>query len=209
MWRSLLSFAGTFLAITGAAGFALIVSAPRLPPAIVAPVAAVLFGEAAPPGHGGATALVDPPATGSAITRLVIPTIDLDTPVVLAPLVEHDGVSTWDVPKVVAGHAEGSAGAGESGNAILIGHVTSLTLGNVFEHLDGVVAGDLVLLYHDQRPFTYRVTEVRDVDRADTDVLDPTEAPSVTLITCSGLWLPTVHDYNQRLIVRAELEPAR
>ena len=68
---------------------------------------------------------------------------------------------TWDVPKFVAGHAEGSAGAGESGNAIVIGHVTSLTLGHVFEHLDGVSSGDVLSVFGADRRFDYRVREVR------------------------------------------------
>ena len=122
-----------------------------------------------------------------------------------APLVEHDGLRTWDVPKFVAGHAEGSAGAGESGNAIVIGHVTSLTLGHVFEHLDGVSSGDVVSVFGADRRFDYRVREVRDVARTDVAVLDPSTTPTLTLITCSGLWLPTVGDYNQRLVVTAEL----
>jgi sortase (surface protein transpeptidase) len=35
--------------------------------------------------------------------------------------------------------------------------------------------------------------------------MDSTPSPTLTLITCSGAWLPTVWDYSQRLIVRADL----
>ena len=51
----------------------------------------------------------------------------------------------------------------------------------------------------------YRVVDVRKVWRTDISVLEPTESPSVTLITCAGMWLPGVWDYAQRLVVRAEL----
>jgi sortase A len=123
-----------------------------------------------------------------------------------APLAEHDGASTWDVPKFVAGHAEGSAGAGETGNAIVIGHVTSMSLGSVFEHVDRIRASDRVVVFSANRSFEYRVSDARDVSRTDVSVLDPTPTPSLTLITCSGLWLPTIGDYTQRRVVRAELQ---
>ena len=203
IWIKLL---GNVLIVVGLAGFAAVMAAPRLPPSVVEPVSdftdslfTVASGQAQarPPA---ATAPVPP----SAITRLVIASAGIDTPVVEAPLVEHDGTSSWDVPKFVAGHAEGTPNAGEQGNAVLIGHVTSLTLGNVFEHLDQVSVGDDVQVFSFDRGFLYRVTDVRDVERTDVAVLDPTPVPAITLITCSGWWLPTVHDYNQRLIVRAE-----
>jgi LPXTG-site transpeptidase (sortase) family protein len=210
---------GNLLVVVGLGGFALVIAAPRLPTPLVEPVAAaidpivaVVLGEVPPSsvpintvavssaliGHAGHTAQ-------TAITRLVIPSINLDTAVVPAALVEHAGVATWDVPKFVAGHAEGSAGAGEPGNAVVIGHVTSLTLGHVFDGLDKVSSGDAVQVFSSEQQFTYRVTEVRDVARADVGVLEPTSSPSLTLITCTGAWLPWLHDYAQRLIIQATL----
>jgi len=207
-WRSLVSLAGSVLAVAGVAGFVIVMSLPRLPPAIAQPVAAAIepvavavMGDAPAPIPARAAPAVPPGFTP--ITRLVISSIGLDTPVVTAPEVERAGLLTWDVPKFVAGHAEGSAGAGQSGNTILIGHLTSLTLGNVFEHLDQVAVGDTIQIFSADNAFAYRVTDVQDVARTDVSVLAPTQAPSVTLITCSGQWLPTVHDYNQRLVVRA------
>ena len=131
----------------------------------------------------------------------MIPSIGLDTPVSVAPL--QDG--TWAVPRFVAGHAEGSAGAGQAGNAIVIGHVTSLTLGNVFERLNEVSVDDTVSVFNGNARYDYRVTAASDVDRTDLEVLDPTQVPTLTLITCSGWWLPTEHDYSQRFVVRANL----
>jgi LPXTG-site transpeptidase (sortase) family protein len=144
-------------------------------------------------------------SAGLPITRLSIPSVALDTPVALAPLVDHDGASTWEVPKFLAGHAERTAGAGERGNAVLIGHVTSVTLGNVFERLNGVREGDVVQVFGGDQRFDYRVAEIRDVSRSDVSVLAPTDAPTLTLITCSGPWLPTIWDYTDRLVVRADL----
>ena len=49
----------------------------------------------------------------------------------------------------------------------------------------------------------YQVTDVTDVSRTDVGVLDPTPEPTLTLITCTGVWLPAANDYAERLIVRA------
>jgi LPXTG-site transpeptidase (sortase) family protein len=200
---------GNLLVVVGVAGFALVVAMPRLPTPVVEPlsvavepVVAFVLGE---PPTRPVTITSPVQATHTAITRLVIPSIELETTVVPAALVEHDGLTTWDVPKFVAGHAEGSAGAGEPGNVVLIGHVTSLTLGHVFENLDKVGSGDVVEIFSDESGFDYRVTDVRSIARTDIGVLDPTPASTLTLITCTGQWLPTVHDYTQREVVKAEL----
>ncbi|MGI9147653.1 MAG: sortase [Chloroflexota bacterium] len=207
--RKLLSALGALLIVLSLCGSVLLV----MPPSEAAPeplrsIAAFVTrveGADAP----SSTIPVD---TGAAsvrpITRLVISDIQLDTQVVPSPLVERDGVTTWDVPPIVAGHAQGTPGAGESGNAVLLGHVTSLHLGNVFEQLNQLQAGELILVYSDQQSFTYRVSDVSSVARTDTGVLDPTSTPTLTLITCTGLWLPAAHDYAERLIVRATLTNA-
>jgi sortase A len=206
IWRTLASLLGTLLVIAGLGGFAVLITAPALSVELPQQVAA-LVADAPPPQAEVASPVSAFPATAShaPITRLSIPSIGLDTPVVIAALVDHDGSTTWDVPRFVAGHAEGTAGAGEAGNAIVIGHVTSITLGNVFEHLDRVAEGDLVEVFSSEKRLDYQVTAVDNVSRTDLSVLESTPTPSVTLITCSGWWLPTVRDYSQRLVVRGEL----
>jgi sortase (surface protein transpeptidase) len=42
-------------------------------------------------------------------------------------------------------------------------------------------------------------------ERVHSSVLEPGETPALTLITCTGVWLPTIWDYTERLVVRAEL----
>jgi LPXTG-site transpeptidase (sortase) family protein len=207
-WRGLASLLGTSLLVTGLGGFALLMAAPLLPADLVQPVAATVLREVPrapdldPALATTTTTLQD---TRGAITRLAISSIELDTRVVPAQIVEHDGAITWDVPKFVAGHAEGTAGAGEPGTSVLIGHVTSLTLGNVFEHLDRVKPGALVRVWTAQRTYHYRVTDVRNVPRTDLAVLEAAATPTLSIITCSGVWLPTIWDFTERLVVRAEL----
>lgn len=139
------------------------------------------------------------------ITAVTIPSIDLSADVVQADMVPVDGGYTWQVPAFKVGHAESTAGAGEVGNAVLLGHVTSVHSGNVFQELDKVKVGDTVQLYSNDVEFNYRVVSTTAVPRSDSSVLQPTQTPSVSLITCTGMWLPTIWDYTERLVVHAEL----
>ena len=139
------------------------------------------------------------------ITRVVLPRIRLVADVVPAELVQQDDGLTWLVPSFKAGHAQYTAGAGQPGNGVLFGHVTSRSLGNVFEQLYRAHVGDIVQVFAETEEFNYHVVEVQAVSRTDVSVLAPTDTPSVSLITCTGDWNAALHDYMQRLVVRAEL----
>ena len=139
------------------------------------------------------------------ITHLVIASIDLDSDVVAAPLVESDGAQTWQVPAFKAGHADDTAGAGQRGNAVLMGHVSSLHSGDVFKNLDRVQVGDEVEVFSGERHFTYRVYETRAVPRTDLGMVEPTSEPIVSLFTCTGVWDPIAWDFTERLFIRAAL----
>lgn len=145
------------------------------------------------------------PPTSLPITRAVVPRIALEAEVVPAAFVERDGGTTWEVPAFKAGHAQHSAGAGEPGNAVLLGHVSSRNAGDVFKDLGHVQPGDVVHAFSEARRFEYRVVDVRALPRTDLSSVQPTEAATLSLITCTGLWLPTIWDYTERLVVRAEL----
>jgi LPXTG-site transpeptidase (sortase) family protein len=136
-----------------------------------------------------------------------IPSIGLAADVVAAGLVERDGGLTWEVPAYKVGHAETTANAGQPGNAVLLGHVTSLHSGNVFANLDQVEVGQAIDVFADSRTFRYLVVSKTHVPRADTSMIEQVDAPVVSLITCTGLWLPTIWDFTERLVVRAALGP--
>src|SRR6185436_17829350 len=143
-------------------------------------------------------------ATTHPITHLSLDRSGLDADVVPAHLVDRDGATTWDVPAFKVGHAESTAGAGEEGNAVLLGHVTSLHSGNVFQDLDQAQPGDRVQVFSDGARFDYIVTNVDRVPRTDLEVVDQGSKRAISLITCAGIWLPTIWDYTERLVVRAE-----
>jgi LPXTG-site transpeptidase (sortase) family protein len=156
-------------------------------------------------GLSAANQVAGPSIDGREITSVEIPSIGLSADVVPSALVERDGGVTWEVPAFKVGHAESTAGAGQRGNAVLLGHVTSLHSGNVFADLERAEVGHLVAVFADSDRFEYTVVSKTHIPRSDSSVLEPGDTPAVTLITCTGMWLPTIWDYTERLVVRAEL----
>jgi sortase A len=77
------------------------------------------------------------------------------------------------------GHVPGTAFPGESGNVVLAGHRDSY-----FSDLGGIRSGDLVRLSTPDGEFDYRVDSARIVGDGQTEVLAPTDSPTLTLITC-------------------------
>ena len=139
------------------------------------------------------------------ITGLRIPSIGLETKVVPAKFVDDKNGGTWEVPAFVAGHADHTAGAGAMGNAVLLGHVDSIRSGDVFHALSRVAIGDVVEVWSENRQFIYRVVAIWSVPRSDGTVVQPTPSASLSLITCTGQWLPMDRDFSHRLVVRADL----
>jgi LPXTG-site transpeptidase (sortase) family protein len=134
-----------------------------------------------------------------------VPQIRLEADVQLSRVVNVRGGSTWEVPAFKVGHGEYSAGAGQPGNVVLLGHLTSLDAGSVFRDLHRTRPGNMVQVFSGDEAFDYVVVDVRSVPRMDLSWAQPTDVPSVSLVTCAGAWLPAIQDYALRLVVRAEL----
>ena len=124
-------------------------------------------------------------------TRLVIPSIHVDVPVV-----EGDD---WEQLKKGAGHHIGSANPGERGNTFMSGH--NDIYGEIFRHLEEVKVGDEIIVYAGERSYSYYVRATRIVEPDDVSVMYPTSTPILTLLTC----YPYMVD-SHRLVVIAELE---
>lgn len=122
--------------------------------------------------------------------RIQIPAIGVD-----APVVQGDG---WEQLKKGVGQHVGSANPGERGNVVLSAH--NDIYGEIFRDLDKLRPGDQIILYTQQKAYTYVVTESHVVEPTDTKWLAPTDEPVVTLISC----YPYLVD-NQRIVVRARL----
>lgn len=167
-----------------------------------ATVVAVLPGSSFPPGsedrvpapyrhlvQPGTTIPIPTPGPRQA-SRIAIPAIDVDVPVV-----EGDG---WEELKMGAGHRIGSANPGERGNMVISGH--NDVYGEIFRHLEDLKMGDEVMVYAGDTPYRYLVVGRMIVEPTEVSLLEPTPNATLTLITCH----PYMID-SHRLVVIAEL----
>ena len=122
---------------------------------------------------------------------LRIPVLDLEVPI-------YEGTSDENLNRG-AGHIEGTAALGESGNAGVAGHRDGF-----FRKLKDARLGQIIYLDLPGRTLRYRVAELSLVLPTASAVLAPTNAPSLTLVTCYPFYF--VGSAPQRFIVRAELD---
>jgi sortase A len=146
-------------------------------------------GEAEPVGMAPKVAI--PTTSPRSPTRLVIPAINIDVPVV-------EGVD-WEQLKKGAGHLIGSANPGERGNCFISGH--NDVYGEIFRYLEDLKVGDEILVYAGKQAHRYTVRATRIVEPDDISVMAPTSTPVLTLLTC----YPYMID-SHRLVVIAELD---
>ncbi|MFG6496221.1 class D sortase [Fictibacillus sp. UD] len=128
----------------------------------------------------------------SIIGKMTINKIDLTIPIM-------EGASMQNL-KVAAGHMNGTAPIGETGNAAIAAH-RSYTYGKQFNRLPEVESGDLIQVETTQKILTYKITEKLLVLPTDLSVLKNNKNESIlTLITCHPMKNPT-----HRYIVKAVL----
>ncbi len=141
------------------------------------------------------------------LTRLRIPAIGVDAPIVVKGLDADRRMEAPDTPNTVAWY-DFSALPGEGRNIVLAGHVDFAGVGPaVFWDLWRVRPGDVVELeLADGKAVRYQVSGVETVDEARAPVEAIVGAGTeerVTLITCAGNYNPATGRYDQRLIVTA------
>jgi sortase A len=143
-------------------------------------------------------------------TRLVLPTIKLDTGVTelgWSTTQNKAGqvFSQWDVAQYAAGWHKNSAEPGEGGNVVLSGH--NNILGAVFRELDQLKRGDTAVLYVGDQPFTYSIDKVMIVPERNATPeqqlengqwIQSTDDERLTLVSC---W--PRDDNSHRIIVVA------
>lgn len=123
--------------------------------------------------------------------RIQIQAINVD-----APVVQGD---TWDQLKKGVGQHIGSADPGQVGNVVLSAHDD--VFGEIFRSLDRLQPGDQVVVFTEQKQFVYTVTSSQIVAPTQVDVMNPTSAPTLTLISC----YPYMVD-KSRIVVFAKLQ---
>src|SRR5262245_32439361 len=127
---------------------------------------------------------------GTRLALLEIPAIDLSVVVL-------DGTSEWTLNRGV-GRIEGTATPGGIGNVGIAGHRDGF-----FRGLMNVRTGDVIRLTLPGKHASsaYRIEWIQIVDPADVWVLEPTEQPSLTLVTCHPFHF--VGHAPERYVVRA------
>ncbi|MFJ9541106.1 class F sortase [Streptomyces sp. NPDC101225] len=146
----------------------------------------------------------------SAPVRLRIPKIWVD-----APFTDlHIGSTGQLEPppaadtNLVGWHAKGAA-PGETGTAVIAGHVDTKTSAAVFANLGELKKDDVFYVDRaDGTTATFRVYDTETFEKSDFPsdrVYDDTPRAEARLITCAGDYDRSVHDYTDNLVVFARL----
>ena len=135
--------------------------------------------------------------------RMLIPIIGVDSPVKYVPYKQI----TW----LVAGLTHEIAWMGDTswpglgGNTAMAGHVTMRDGSEgPFRRLQVLNPGDEIFLQTGKYNYTYQVRELVIVPDYEFSVLESTESPQLTLVTCTG-WDEELEIYLERLVLYADL----
>lgn len=150
------------------------------------------------PGEGGGTPAAPggrvegrpAPSAGTLIGRLEAPTVKMSATVLEG---SDDGTLSRG-----AGHIEDTPFPGEPGNVGIAGHRDT-----VFRPLRHIQVGDPLELKTSDRLFKYKISKTIIVGPDDVYVLDPTEKPTLTLVTCYPF--DFIGHAPKRFIVQAQL----
>lgn len=138
-----------------------------------------------------------------------IPRINVEAPIIPLGLNDDGTIEVPDQPEE-AGWWLGGPEPGETGPAVILGHVDSQEEGPaVFFYLRYLEAGDEIHIDRvDGSTVSYVVefSESHDKDAFPTDaVYGPTEQPTLRLVTCGGDFDFDVRTYEENLVVFASL----
>jgi sortase A len=135
--------------------------------------------------------------------RIIIPQIDVKVPVVYdEPSFKEEKVQKALQRGVV--HYGTTAKPGENGNTVIVGHSSNNWWDSgkykfAFILLDKMQRGDEIVLHYQGTRYVYKVQNKKVVEPTNTSVLEQTQQPRLTLITCT----PPGTSW-QRLIVQAK-----
>lgn len=130
----------------------------------------------------------------AAYNRLIIEKAGVDMPLFVSDNEKILLKGGW----VFAGASRPDKGS----NTVIFGHrwLYKPPVKNTFYNLDKVAVGDKFTIQWNNQTHTYEVSEVKIVNPTDVWVMNPTNTPQVTLITCTPLF-----STKQRLIVVGKL----
>ncbi len=132
-----------------------------------------------------------PPSSPEQAIRIQIPALNID-----APIVQGDG---WEQLKKGVGQHLGTPNPGSVGNMVFSAH--NDVYGEIFRYLDQLQPGDEILVFTQQRQYTYVVSGTQLVEPTQVEVMAMTNDATTTLISC----YPYLKDF-QRIVVFANLK---
>jgi LPXTG-site transpeptidase (sortase) family protein len=176
-----------------------------------------ILGENAPAAEQGAANTLNLGPLPAPPTRLAIPKLYLDAPIITMGLDGEGNPQVPDRPDQVAWY-NFAAAPGQKSNAVLSGHVDWQTqsrqpIPGVFYRLRELDLGDTITItLEDGTKLDYRVTGNVATAYEDPNIskaMSHTSKEVVTLITCGGTWIKTGRgqfggSYSHRVLVRAE-----
>lgn len=134
--------------------------------------------------------------------HLEIPAVEIATEVTEGGVITNQqGQLEWETVPFIAVQYRETSLVGARGNAVISGHVVTISEGNVFRDLYRVNVGDEVNVQTQDGRFTYVVDEVKLVKPTSIEVMAPTTSPVLTLITCGGEFDTRTRSFSDRLIV--------
>jgi len=150
-----------------------------------------------------------PAAPSGASTRLVIPSIGLEAPIITVGYINYEvngqATTTWAVPSsFAAGWHHTSAPPGQAGNTVLNGHQN--IHGGVFRNLTALETGDEIIVYVGENAHHYRVSERHllaeegqplAVRAENARWILPTQDERLTLVTCA----PSAQSTHRLIVV--------
>jgi LPXTG-site transpeptidase (sortase) family protein len=148
----------------------------------------------------------DPRLASLAITRLRVPKLNVNAPIVVMGIKPDGTMESPKGPYDVAWYTF-SAKPGQIGNVVMAGHLDYINHGAaVFYRLRELAPGDQIeVVLEDGTVVKYAVESLTVYDEATApvrDIVGPTPNEAITLITCAGSFDRANLNYNKRLVVR-------
>jgi LPXTG-site transpeptidase (sortase) family protein len=156
------------------------------------------------------------PPVGPPDNRLIIPSLNLNVPIVIPPvdalLNEEWGTLEGDIQQaLVKGvvHYPGTARPGQAGNFFITGHSSYYPWAegqykSVFARLHTLHVGDEYWVFYGGDRHRYRILDIKEVRPSDVSVLDqPLDKRLSTLMTCT----PVGTTLRRLIVTAAEIDP--
>ncbi|WBB67228.1 class F sortase [Micromonospora sp. WMMD812] len=194
---------GAALCLTAGTGVGLATTAPAPPAATWRPGCA----------DGCPSTTASPPARSAprgAPTRVRVPRIDVDTRLTVLGL-DRDGALVPPADFGVVGWYGGGPAPGDTGPAVLAGHLDSRRGPAVFARLGELRPGDAVEVWRGGQRVPFRVTgslRTRKDAFPTAAVYGPTPGPELRLVTCGGDFDRRRGHYTDNVVVFAVADPA-